>query len=629
MQGNANASSVGKFGGAFGFDGTGDYVQLISPNNIPIGDSPESFFVWVKSTTANDGAVFSQGTGSNGELRSILKLENSGFYFGGFGGEHECDHRSDMAADLLDGNWHQIGFVYRGEGNLSLYADSIEYTCSIFSALSTSSADAYLGSSALGWENPLNGQLDDAILFNRSLSAQEIKSLYNATVNRYSGDNSLVSWWKLDDDFSDSLGVHNAIANNVTFSSGKFGSAGVFNGIDSYTTSSGFTDLGTSNKPYSFSVWINAAEGEKDGNIIHMSSLVDGSGWCLPPVSLSGGVIGGLSYINGGPVVVYDSENISANQWYHVVNTWDSTNGLRLYVNGVLKGSTPQESYAASNIDNYLWLGYSTGACLGDKGNFSGSIDDAMVFNKSLSQEEVSDLYNQDWKYYNTFTNLSVGSHTFQAYAVDSTGTKYSTEERTINVSEAPLEELTCNPEDLPFLNEGEGYYEISDCCKLQAINNFGLGYNYVLTQDIDCSNSSLWNSGNGFLPIGNTTLSFTGNLNGNNYSVSNLYINRPLTNNIGLFGSLTGNVSNLGLTDLNVNGNQKVGGLAGWASGSRITNVYSTGIINGSVQIGGISGGITGQSVINNSNSSAVVYSYGTSLLCRMAFKGKFSERY
>ena len=71
----------------------------------------------------------------------------------------------------------------------------------------------------------------------------------------------------------------------------------------------------------------------------------------------------------------------------------------------------------------------------------------------------------------------------------------------------------------------------------------------YIQTADIDASLTSSWDSGSGFLPIGNNTTKFTGNYDGQGHIVSNLTVNRS-DGSLGFFGQIYtgGVVKNLGL---------------------------------------------------------------------------------
>jgi len=69
-------------------------------------------------------------------------------------------------------------------------------------------------------------------------------------------------------------------------------------------------------------------------------------------------------------------------------------------------------------------------------GYWNGSIDDLMIFNRSLSAAEILALYaNTSTKYLsNNFTGLALGNHTFRAYAQDTAGNVNWTEKRIVSI---------------------------------------------------------------------------------------------------------------------------------------------------------------------------------------------------
>jgi hypothetical protein len=120
----------------------------------------------------------------------------------------------------------------------------------------------------------------------------------------------------------------------------------------------------------------------------------------------------------------------------------------------------------------------------------------------------------------------------------------------------------------------------------------------YKQTAPIDASETSGWT--NGWLPIGNATTQFSGVYDGGNNSVSNLSINRPNTDNIGLFGLTSGAIiSNLGVINVSVSGNIRVGALVGANVGnSKISNSFSSGELTGVLAVGGLVGRNEGSTV-------------------------------
>ena len=205
------------------------------------------------------------------------------------------------------------------------------------------------------------------------------------------------------------------------------------------------------------------------------------------------------------------------------------------------------------------------------------------------------------------------GSNTWTLYCNDSLGNKNST--------------------SVTFFKSA-----ISNCTELQAMLNDKAG-NYVLTNNIDCSDTINWNSGEGFTPIGTyDSGGFTGTFNGQGNIITDLFINETGGTDVGFFGRCAGKIENVGLENLYVRGYERVGGIAGSSGGSNciinnsyvsgnvvsgydygglivgvgwsetISNVYSTGSVTGNVHLGGISGTIASADTWNNVYSTASV---------------------
>jgi len=141
----------------------------------------------------------------------------------------------------------------------------------------------------------------------------------------------------------------------------------------------------------------------------------------------------------------------------------------------------------------------------------------------------------------------------------------------------------------------------------LQGMNG-GRTANYVLGSNIDASATSTWNSTEGFMPIGGASGAFSGTFDGLGHTISNLTINRPTVNNVGLFGSVdTGaTIRNVGLVNADVTGGSGVGGLVGLNKGT-VSNSYVGGSVNGNQNVGGLVGS-NPSGTIDNSHATANV---------------------
>ncbi|MCM2308405.1 MAG: filamentous hemagglutinin N-terminal domain-containing protein, partial [Sulfuritalea sp.] len=111
---------------------------------------------------------------------------------------------------------------------------------------------------------------------------------------------------------------------------------------------------------------------------------------------------------------------------------------------------------------------------------------------------------------------------------------------------------------------------------ELQGMNG-GLAGRYALGANIDASATSGWNSGAGFVPVGNATTAFTGSFDGLGHSISGLVVNTPSDPNAGLFGAIgAATISNVGLIGGSVTGSYNVGALVGSNTGGTVRNSYA-----------------------------------------------------
>jgi len=132
---------------------------------------------------------------------------------------------------------------------------------------------------------------------------------------------------------------------------------------------------------------------------------------------------------------------------------------------------------------------------------------------------------------------------------------------------------------------------EISNTQELQQVRGDPSG-NYVLVSDLNLSGID------NFEPIEN----FTGTFDGNGHSISNLTIERPEADKVGLFGNVAdetrllglvgdkGTVKDVRLEGVNVTGGNDVGGLTGINRGTVIDS-HVEGNVSGEERAGGLAG--------------------------------------
>ena len=136
--------------------------------------------------------------------------------------------------------------------------------------------------------------------------------------------------------------------------------------------------------------------------------------------------------------------------------------------------------------------------------------------------------------------------------------------------------------------------YVIMTCEQLQEIQDDATGY-YVLGQNIDCSDTINWNSGLGFLPMGDR---ISGSLDEWDLPIYDLYINRQKIIVLGFFIQSKEDSGELTLERAYIRGYSKVGALVSNSAGGEY---YYVNVVDSSVVAAGYSdskvGGLIGYS--------------------------------
>ena len=117
------------------------------------------------------------------------------------------------------------------------------------------------------------------------------------------------------------------------------------------------------------------------------------------------------------------------------------------------------------------------------------------------------------------------------------------------------------------------------------------------------CLDQPPYNQGQGWEPIGTSANAFHGHYDGNGHVISGLTINRPATNNVGLWAFVgeNGTVTNLGLQNTQVAGGNYVAGTMIAFNRGTLTEVYATGSVSGGYRVGGLVGDSKGGTIINS----------------------------
>lgn len=208
-----------------------------------------------------------------------------------------------------------------------------------------------------------------------------------------------VALYQLNGNANDVSGNYNGTASNVTYGTGVFGQAGVFNGSSSYidtplNINNIVSNVNDRTQDLTFSCWFKANSiPSVDGQILYLGNYTQ-----YTPVyhtfsiaytssgDLSFGVFNGTSFFVQTP--------LSINNWHQVVGVRES-GVIKLYVNGSFISQITQTSDTSINSSATLKFGSGQTVGLTD-GKFNGSIDQVRIFNTALTPLEVEALYTEE-----------------------------------------------------------------------------------------------------------------------------------------------------------------------------------------------------------------------------------------
>ncbi|MBT4165829.1 LamG domain-containing protein, partial [archaeon] len=467
---NASWNASGAYGGAMDFDGDGDYVALATINAINYSRNNISFSGWFNTNNLTiDQFIFSQTVANQG--RFGIFLQNDGDIMGYYYNDTSFQSSRYSVAISQTNQWYHFVYVWNTSGIGIMYINGVLGTNRGSSGdITSSTSGTYFGKLTSGI-NYFNGSIDEVMIFNTSLTAQQISDIYNNQSSRfktpgtqelkqfnitagnntvnvstdsfqklfgsnlqlrlgewdisrgyndtedgtgYTLDDGLVGYWHFDNlsgfgenamhvyDFSGN--GNNGTLRDGAFinSSGFYENAADFNSDNNNVKINDYL-LNNSNQyaEYTLSAWINARTwGESGFGRIYDETYpgVNGISFFIRDTSDNVRAIH-----SGASDSAYESSanTLTLNTWHHVTAVYDGSRGW-IYVDGV-------DETDDSSIDSPI---AQIGANLGktqlgirNQGNdreFDGLIDEMMVYNRSLSADEIKELYikgKANWDY--------------------------------------------------------------------------------------------------------------------------------------------------------------------------------------------------------------------------------------
>ncbi len=236
---------------------------------------------------------------------------------------------------------------------------------------------------------------NDTIICKNSSATLKIDSLVNGSsfMNLYQLPTSLktglVAYYPFNGNANDISGNNNnGVITSVTSSADRFGIANT-----AYTFSGGniavpmTTELAMTGDR-TFSCWFKANGSQTGGRIYENTYLNSGIGL------YNGNKLDAWHCSNGQSRNVVNITFGTLSEWHHLVYVADATNSLgKVYIDGALSGTMSATSSSCPSS----WLGAYMRFGLGASGEvFNGSLDDIGIWNRSLTETEIRQLYNNN-----------------------------------------------------------------------------------------------------------------------------------------------------------------------------------------------------------------------------------------
>ena len=252
-------------------------------------------------------------------------------------------------------------------------------------------------------------------------------------------DNSLTAWWRMDDIDAngrvvDYIGddIGRIVGDTFQTPDGKLGDGFQFGGSGDYIYSDTFNIGGYDS--LTISLWFKVFDKTKQQYLLYrdgeLSILLSGT---------SSGDIFVRTYGLSRFIDNWKTNSVIKNDtWHHLVLTYDGSY-KHLYIDGLKIGyaSIASRSGIPETTGTITTNGvYEFFISIPTINSFNGTLDDIMIFNRSLSDLEIKSIYNsKENSYYSRFDNLPEKTYSYKGYYQDPLGNVYSTEERNIIVT--------------------------------------------------------------------------------------------------------------------------------------------------------------------------------------------------
>ena len=415
---------AGKIGQGFNFDGVNDYASTTI--NLFSANTPVTISAWFKTPITN----------TVGTVKNIVFIPNQTYDAAGIGmingqinfsigTEEYATGLHSSTNGLAINRWYLVVGTFDGTVQ-KLYINGV-YVTQASSATLNAFSSLNIGRSASSASRYFNGLIDDVRIYNRALSAGEIKQLYNmggdkiaktvAPVNNLKS--GLVGYWTfdgkdmlngkaLDRSGNNNTGSLMNIATSTFYKAGKIGQGFNFDGVNDGVNLNSNTNFNLSgSNAFTISGWVKPtiisssykaifARGFIASSAVNRTYYLSSQTGAGDGSRITAGVSDGTNVITLTTTV---NGFLVANQWIYITLAFNGVEKtLTLYRNGNYYTQATNASFTtiwdgdAAN-DRQTGIGATfTGEIPAQV--WQGFLDDVRVYKRALSAGGEKELYN-------------------------------------------------------------------------------------------------------------------------------------------------------------------------------------------------------------------------------------------
>lgn len=388
----------GRATASYVFDGTGDLLRNTAANSLSGAALPRTICAWFKRTDMTGSVIFADTGASTATVGNMYRI--AGLAAGQAKSDFYTTANSDSTSLYSLNNWSHVCGVYNGSTN-TVYLNG-EAGPSVANTATASATAISLGGT-MDFTNILIGALDDVQVYNRALTAGEVKALATEL------DRGLVAYYPLDEttsatvtDYSGSgftlNGSGAAGAQNTPQStSDRFGislSAMNFDGTDDMLSGSAASILPSGSATRTGCAWglttVDPGNGNAQGLMGYGTNSANQTFGIYPFHSTTDTFMLG-TYTSSSTFfyALLPGSGWPMNQWAHYCIIVTGATAVEYYMNGIKINQSG--TFGSPSVNTVLSL-FRIGTSISGASRFTGKIDDVRVYNRALALAEIREL---------------------------------------------------------------------------------------------------------------------------------------------------------------------------------------------------------------------------------------------